>query len=91
MKVSIWVDWDNQEVYSSFDAVKEEWKEVCDAEDNCAPTPFHGWLDEHYTCGDVWSMAEDEREVVLKQYNDYCDECFHEWIATYLDEVEINI
>ena len=91
MKMSIWVDWGNQEVYSSFDALKEEWKEVCDAEGDCAPDKFHDWLDEHYTCGDVWSMEKDEREVVLKQYNDYCDDCFQYWVKEYFDEVEINI
>lgn len=91
MKVSIWVDWGNQEVYSSFDALKEEWKDVCNAEGDCAPTNFHGWLDEHYTCSDVWLMNENERRDALKQYNDYCDECFQDWIKDYFDEVEINI
>lgn len=92
MKVSIWVDWGNQEIYSNFDDIKAQWKDVCDADEvGVAPTKFDDWLDEHYTCGDVWSMNEKERRDVLNQYDSYCDDCFQDWLETYFDEVEINI
>ena len=91
MTITIWVDWNDGVIYANQDELKTEWKNLVDNEADVAPMSFPAWLDLKYTPSEIWDANNDERYNVEREYNEYCETCYQDWINTYLDQQTLNV
>lgn len=85
MKVTIWIDWDNQIICSN----RKELAEDYEKSDCCIE--FEGWLDDHYTASEVWEVSADTKTAIKQEYKKYSDVCLADFIDAHYEAIEIEV
>ena len=91
MIISIWVDWNNQIVYTTEDELKTEWNNLIEQESDIAPMSFPEWLDENFMPSTVWDANTNERYAIEQDYEAYCKDCYDNWVETYLAQLTLTV
>lgn len=90
MKVTIWIDWYNQDIYSSETQLKEAYDDS-----DCALT-FEDFLSSycgHWDWEAIWEGFNNnaERDKILKEFEKASKEDFWAWVKDHYEEAEIVI
>lgn len=82
--MKIYIYWEAQEYFTSFEGVQDYYKQNYDC------TTFNDFLTDHYDSEDIFNFTEDERESVIKDYREWLADEVEDWIRDYCDVVEIE-
>ena len=85
MKVTIWVDWDNQTICSN----KKELAE--DYENSDCHVEFDVWLDGHYTAIEVWDIDADIKTAIKQEYARHSEDCLADFVDAHYEAIEIEV
>lgn len=85
MKVTIWVDWDNQTICTGREELAEEFEDS----DTCPE--FEPWLNDHYDASEVWDVDADVQTAIKQEYQEYYDTCLTSFINNYFEAVQIEV
>ena len=94
MKVTIWIDWDNQDICSSEVELRAAFQD--NEEDLSEDLSLENFLSdyvENWTWEDIWEKFNNnaEREAILREYDKAKDNYFWGWVQDTYREEEINV
>lgn len=85
MKLTVWVDWNNQILRSS----KKELAE--DYEDSDCYVEFGDWLEDHYIASEIWDINADAKAAIKQEYEKYSETCLADFIDAHYEPIEIEV
>ena len=85
MKTYIYINWETQEYYANWDDVVEAYRATTDGSE------FNEYLYDYYSYEEIFYFTEEERALVLKEYNEHEREYIDEWVRDHLEKVEVKI
>lgn len=86
MTITLYVDWDYQEIYKNDDELVNGY-----IEHYCADDRFRCWLDDEYTSDEIFAMTQSQKEEAEKSYRNYLIQCAREWAYDNNMEQEVEI
>ena len=85
MPKKIYINWSDEEYYTSFEEVKEAYVK------NNIHTSLHEFLEDNYLPEEVFYFSDEEREQVLKDHDAIVDEEVRDWIYCRLTVVDVEV
>lgn len=85
MAKKIYIDWNNQEYHTSLDSVRISFEES-------APyTELGEFLDCNYSTEAVFNFTEEDRAVVLMEYNALIEEEMEDWVRREMTVIDVDV
>ena len=88
MKITLYIDFDTQEIYKSKEEARKAFENNIGFLDDYDPLPIEEWLEDNYTVVEVWNG---DRELFIKDYNKHIEEKFNEWFNDCLQEATVEV
>lgn len=89
MKVTVYVNWHNEEVISKKEyeeKIEKEAKEYIESR-----ADFCEWLNEHYEADSIWFMNEEERASLMEEYYEACQTWAEDEVNDYWKPYEVEV
>jgi hypothetical protein len=85
MKTYIYINWEAQEYYTSWDDVVAAYRGNLDSDD------FNEFLCNNYSCEEIFEFSEERRAEVLMEYNEGMNTDAEYWARDNLEKVKVKI
>lgn len=85
MKTYIYINWEAQEYYFSWDEVVAAFRGTFDDDD------FNEFLHNNYSCEEIFEFSEERRAEVIMEYNASVNADAEDWARSYLERVEVKV
>ena len=85
MTTYIYIDWDHQEYYLSWDEVVAAYRDRHESDE------FNEFLYDNYSCEEIFNFSEKERAEVLEDYNERLQDYIEEWARDNLFRIEVRV
>lgn len=85
MTTYIYIDWDHQEYYLSWEEVVAAYRERYESDD------FNEYLYDNYSHQEVFHFTEEERAEVLKDYGEQVQRYAEDWARDNLFRIEVRV
>lgn len=84
MTITLYVNWENQEIYQNEEEIIDGYIEQC-----CDDDHFRCWLDDEYASDEIFAMTQSQKEEVEKSYREYLLQSARNW--AYDNNMELTI
>lgn len=86
--ITLYIDFKKKAIYKSKEEARRAYKDSFDHLCDYGATTIEQWLRDNYTIDDIWNG---DRDLFIKDYHEYIDKKFDEFLGNSIQEVTIDV